>query len=153
MSSIRPDIFLPGLVTKLETSLTSLTSPHKFTAAAKCLRSVARWDHLINTCEIQIILCRLLTKPGPLYPEGRGHIISILVSVLPGIDCNDIKKTMSEFHPRADKTGAVHFGRSHVYRGNFSVLILSGFHFLLILGEFHKFRNRVLPPQRCPYGG
>ena len=44
MSSIRPDIFLPELVTKLETSLTCLTSPHKFTAAAKCLGSVARWD-------------------------------------------------------------------------------------------------------------
>ena len=46
MSSIRPDIFLPELVTKmetkLETSMTSLTSPHKFTAAAKCLGSVAR---------------------------------------------------------------------------------------------------------------
>ena len=39
----------------------------------------------------------MLTRPGPLYPEGRGHIISILVSVLPGIDCNDIKKTMSVF--------------------------------------------------------
>ena len=42
MASIRPDIFLPGLVTKLETSLWCLTSPHKFTAAAKCLGSVAR---------------------------------------------------------------------------------------------------------------
>ena len=42
-------------------------------------------------------LCRVLTRPGPLYPEGRGHIINILVSVLPGIDCNDIKKTMSVF--------------------------------------------------------
>ena len=48
MSSIRPDIFLPELVTKLETSLTCLTSPHKFTAAAKCLGSVARWEYLIS---------------------------------------------------------------------------------------------------------
>ena len=106
MSSIciRPNIFLPGLVTKLETSLTSLTSPHKFTAAAKCLGSFARWDHLINACEIQIILRRLLTKPGHVFPEGRGHIISILVSVLPGIDCNDIKKTMSVFQVRPDMT-------------------------------------------------
>ena len=42
MSSIRPDIFLPPLLDKLTGSLETLTSPHKFTAAAKCLSSVAR---------------------------------------------------------------------------------------------------------------
>ena len=42
MSSIRPDMFLPPLLDKLSTSLETLTEPHKFTAAVKCLGSVAR---------------------------------------------------------------------------------------------------------------
>ena len=81
MASIRPALFLPELMARLDTALATLTSPHKFTAAAKCLGSVAR----------------ILTRPGPSYPEAPGHVIDILVSVLPGIDCNDIKKTMTVF--------------------------------------------------------
>ena len=51
---------------------------------------------------ILTLVSRILARPGPLYPEGRAHIIDILVSVLPGIDCNDIKKTMSVFQVRHD---------------------------------------------------
>ena len=158
-----------------------------------------------------MILCRVLTRPGPLYPEGRGHIINILVSVLPGIDCNDIKKTMSVFQlisiygrlvPMVDltsflssrknlsptekkicqdsaklrgfvmefmdkcfilvenstlelirqeqSTSDAHMSsevRSQVY------FIRANFHNLLISGEFHPLRDRVLPPQRGPHGG
>ena len=78
LSSIRPDMFLPPLISKFYSSLETLTSPHKFTAAAKCLCSVSR----------------ILVRPGRLYPSGPTHVIDILFSVLPGIDCNDIKKTM-----------------------------------------------------------
>jgi len=81
LASIRPDIFIPPLISKLSSSLETLTEPHKFTAAVKCLCSVSR----------------SLVRPGPLYPEGPSHVINILFSVLPGIDCNDIKKTMIVF--------------------------------------------------------
>ena len=36
-------------------------------------------------------------RPGSIFPSGPGHVINILMSVLPGIDCNDIKKTMVVF--------------------------------------------------------
>jgi len=81
LASIRPDIFIPPLISKLSSSLETLTEPHKFTAAVKCICSISR----------------SLVKPGPLYPEGPSHVINILFSVLPGIDCNDIKKTMIVF--------------------------------------------------------
>jgi len=81
LASIRPDIFIPPLISKLSSSLETLTEPHKFTAAVKCICSISR----------------SLVKPGPLYPEGPSHVIDILFSVLPGIDCNDIKKTMIVF--------------------------------------------------------
>jgi len=81
LASIRPDIFIPPLVSKLTSSLETLTEPHKFTAAVKCICSVSR----------------SLVRPGPLYPDGPSNVINILFSVLPGIDCNDIKKTMIVF--------------------------------------------------------
>ena len=54
-----------------------------------------------------------------MYPEGRAHIINSLVSVLPGIDCNDIKKTMSVFQVRHDTR--LHF---ETYADNISRMIL-----------------------------
>ena len=38
-----------------------------------------------------------VSRPGERFPEGRGHVMEILMSILPGIDCNDVKKTMSVF--------------------------------------------------------
>ena len=86
MSSISPAVFLPPLMTKFTTSLDTLTSPHKFTAAAKCLGSVAR------------IMVRPghsggrdttghsggPDTPGQQYPAGPVHVTEILMSVLPG---------------------------------------------------------------------
>ena len=60
MASIRPDLYLPPLIQRLEAALETLTSPHKFTAAAKCLGSVAR----------------ILTRPGPQYPLGQMFVFS-----------------------------------------------------------------------------
>jgi len=81
LSSIRPDMFIPPLISKLDTALATVTEPHKLTAAIKCICSVAR----------------SLVRPGELFPEGPSHIIGILFSTLPGIDCNDIKKAMVVF--------------------------------------------------------
>ena len=36
-------------------------------------------------------------RPGPLYSACSCHVIDILMNVLPGIDCNDINKTMVVF--------------------------------------------------------
>jgi proteasome activator subunit 4 len=58
----------------------TLTEPHKFTAAVLCMSAV----------------CRVLVRPGPLLlPQGPAHVLPILHAVLPGIDSNDIKKTMT----------------------------------------------------------
>ena len=51
MASIRPDIFVPPLISRLERSLETLTEPHKFTAAVKCISAVVR----------------VLVRPGPLW--------------------------------------------------------------------------------------
>ena len=40
---------------------------------------------------------RNLVRSDPRLPEGQDHVLRILFSVLPGIDCNDIKKTLTVF--------------------------------------------------------
>ena len=82
MASIRPDIFVPPLISRLERSLETLTEPHKFTAAVKCISAVVR----------------VLVRPGPLWPAGPAQVLPVLHAVLPGIDSNDIKKTMTVLH-------------------------------------------------------
>lgn len=56
-------------------TLEMLTEPHKLTAAMQCIIAVARPMVQDN-----------------VYKEGPTHVIPLLMSTLPGIDPNDIKK-------------------------------------------------------------
>ena len=35
--------------------------------------------------------------PGPFYPEGATHVIPLMISTVPGIDPNDMRKSMTTF--------------------------------------------------------
>jgi len=59
-------------------ALETLTEPHRLIACLQCLVSVAR---------------SMLISPK-WYPEGRMHVIPLLSLSLPGIDPNDIKKSI-----------------------------------------------------------
>ena len=44
-----------------------------------------------------ILVSRSLVRSDARYPEGQDHVLRILFLILPGIDCNDIKKTLNVF--------------------------------------------------------
>jgi proteasome activator subunit 4 len=58
-----------------------MTEPHRFTSILTCLTSVTR----------QIVL------QTPNFPQGQTYVLSLLMSVLPGIDSNDLDKTIVTF--------------------------------------------------------
>jgi proteasome activator subunit 4 len=58
-----------------------MTEPHRFTAIMKCLKHIAR----------QIV------QQIPSYSQGQTYVLPLLMSVLPGIDLNDFKKTSVTF--------------------------------------------------------
>lgn len=55
-----------------------MTEPHRFTSVMKCLKHIAR----------QIV------QQTPSYSQGQTYVLPLLLSVLPGIDLNDLKKTL-----------------------------------------------------------
>lgn len=79
LAVLRPAIVCPPLVEKLHASLESVTEPHRLTAILSIASAVAR---------------PLLSGPSAGYPEGPTHIVSLLLASLPGIDPNDVKKTL-----------------------------------------------------------
>ncbi|CAB3245980.1 unnamed protein product [Arctia plantaginis] len=83
LATLRPAIVIPPLLERLRTSLTSLTEPHRVTAAMTAVASVAR---------------PLLRGPDADYPEGPTHVMPLLMAILPGLDPNDIKKTIVSLH-------------------------------------------------------
>ncbi len=54
-----------------------MTEPHRFTAIMTCLTHIAR----------QIV------QQTPSYSQGQIYVLPLLMSVLPGIDLNDMEKT------------------------------------------------------------
>ncbi|CAH0756348.1 unnamed protein product [Diatraea saccharalis] len=83
LATLRPAIVVPPLLEKLKTSLTSLTEPHRVTAAMSAVAAVAR---------------PMLRGADADYPEGPTHVVPFLLAVLPGLDPNDIKKTIVTLH-------------------------------------------------------
>lgn len=83
LATLRPAIVIPPLLEKLRTSLTSLTEPHRVTAAMSAVAAVAR---------------PMLRGADADYPEGPTHVVPFLMAVLPGLDPNDIKKTLVTLH-------------------------------------------------------
>ncbi|KAL0869183.1 hypothetical protein ABMA27_007467 [Loxostege sticticalis] len=83
LATLRPAIVVPPLLERLRTSLTSLTEPHRVTAAMSAVAAVAR---------------PMLRGADADYPEGPTHVVPFLMAVLPGLDPNDIKKTLVTLH-------------------------------------------------------
>jgi len=53
---------------------------------------------LFRACMHAVVsVSRTLVHPGPTYPEGPTHVIPMLLAVLPGIDPNDMHKSMVTF--------------------------------------------------------
>lgn len=67
-------------VVRMYCTLEVVTEPHKLTAAMQCVAAVAR-----------------PMVQGGAYREGPTHVIPLLMSTLPGIDPNDIKKCFVTF--------------------------------------------------------
>ncbi|XP_021936150.1 proteasome activator complex subunit 4B-like isoform X2 [Zootermopsis nevadensis] len=80
LATLRPAIIIPQIIDRMYSSLEVLTEPHKLTAAMQCMVAVAR-----------------PMVQGGSYKEGSTHVIPLLMSTLPGIDPNDIKKCFVTF--------------------------------------------------------
>ncbi len=96
LSMLRPELIVPSIVEKYHivalffasslnfvsfyrhfSSIDSVTEPHRFISIMSCLTRIAR----------QIV------RQTPSYPQGQIYVLPLLMSVLPGIDLNDLKKT------------------------------------------------------------
>ena len=81
LATLRPGLVLPTLVQRLYAALDTVTEPHKFTASLFSVVGVAR----------------CLVQHTPDYPEGQTHVLPLLFATLPGIDTNDLRKSMVTF--------------------------------------------------------
>ena len=81
LASLRPELILPTLVERLYAALETVTEPHKLTASLYSVLSVGR----------------CLVQKSKFYLEGQTHVLPLLFSVLPGIDANDMRKSMITF--------------------------------------------------------
>ena len=80
LSILRPELIIPtiNLFSRVFTSIDNMTEPHRFTSIINCLTSITRQ----------------LVRQTSTYSDGQTYIIPLLISVLPGIDLNDYKKTI-----------------------------------------------------------
>ncbi|CAG0916740.1 unnamed protein product [Notodromas monacha] len=86
LSQARPDIVIPRILERTYEALETVTEPHRLTAMFQCLAAVSR----------PMISGRFYgTKGEPCFEEGPEHVLPILLRCLPGIDPNDIRKTMA----------------------------------------------------------
>ncbi|XP_041764682.1 proteasome activator complex subunit 4B-like isoform X1 [Anopheles merus] len=81
LADLRPALIIPTIIERVYTSLDSLTEPRKLTAALHGLIGVSR----------------ALVSGHKGYTEGRTHVIPLFLATLPGIDGNDLMKTVITF--------------------------------------------------------
>ncbi|CAF1230849.1 unnamed protein product [Adineta steineri] len=77
LSILRPELIIPCIIEKHFLAIDNITEPHRFTSIITCLTHIAR----------QIV------QQTPSYSRGQIYVLPLLISVLPGIDLNDFKKT------------------------------------------------------------
>ncbi|KAK0140557.1 Proteasome activator complex subunit 4B [Merluccius polli] len=76
-----PQLTIPPVLEKTYAAMETLTEPHTLTATLSCMIGMAR----------------SLVSPGNHYPEGRAHVLPLLMGALPGVDPNDFSKCMVTF--------------------------------------------------------
>uniref|UniRef100_A0A8C3A4M3 Uncharacterized protein n=1 Tax=Cyclopterus lumpus TaxID=8103 RepID=A0A8C3A4M3_CYCLU len=81
LALLTPELVIPPVLEKTYAAMETLTEPHTLTATLSCMIGMAR----------------SLVSPNNHYPEGRGHVLPLLMGSLPGIDPNDFSKCMITF--------------------------------------------------------
>ncbi|UJR17105.1 hypothetical protein I4U23_004001 [Adineta vaga] len=77
LSVLRPELIIPSIVDKLFISIDDIDEAHRFTSLMYCVTRISRQ----------------LVRQTPSYSHGQTYVVPLLLSVLPGIDVNDIDKT------------------------------------------------------------
>lgn len=80
LASIRPDMIIPNILQRAERALTTLTETHQTIAVLHTLEMIA--PVLFNRT---------------IFPESGRYLAQLLQLTLPGIDNNDLMKTLSVF--------------------------------------------------------
>ncbi|CAF4938860.1 unnamed protein product, partial [Rotaria sp. Silwood1] len=75
---LRPELIVPPIVEKLFASIDNTNEPHRFTSIMTCLTRITRQ----------------LVRQTSCYSQGQTYVLPLIMSVLPGIDLNDFKKTL-----------------------------------------------------------
>ncbi|XP_068162395.1 proteasome activator complex subunit 4B-like [Antennarius striatus] len=81
LALLTPDLAIPPVLEKTYAAMETLTEPHTLTATLTCMIGMAR----------------SLVSANGHYPEGRAHVLPLLVGSLPGVDPNDFSKCMITF--------------------------------------------------------
>uniref|UniRef100_A0A8C7ZN05 Proteasome activator complex subunit 4 n=1 Tax=Oryzias sinensis TaxID=183150 RepID=A0A8C7ZN05_9TELE len=81
LALLTPQLVIPPVLEKTYAAIETLTEPHTLTATLSCMIGMAR----------------SLVSPNNHYPEGRAHVLPLLMGSLPGIDPNDFSKCMITF--------------------------------------------------------
>ncbi|XP_061666558.1 proteasome activator complex subunit 4B isoform X2 [Syngnathoides biaculeatus] len=81
LALLTPQLAIPPVLEKTYAAMETLTEPHTLTATLSCMIGMAR----------------SLVAPGERYPEGRAHVLPLLMGSLPGVDPNDFSKCMITF--------------------------------------------------------
>ncbi|CAF1141433.1 unnamed protein product [Adineta ricciae] len=77
LSILRPELIVPTIVDKLFISIDDIDEAHRFTSLMYCVTRISRQ----------------LVRQSPSYSQGQTYVVPLLLSVLTGIDVNDIEKT------------------------------------------------------------
>ncbi|XP_012728945.2 proteasome activator complex subunit 4B isoform X1 [Fundulus heteroclitus] len=81
LALLTPELVIPPVLEKTYGAMATLTEPHTLTATLSCMIGMAR----------------SLVSPDDRYPEGRAHVLPLLMGSLPGVDPNDFSKCMITF--------------------------------------------------------
>uniref|UniRef100_A0A3B4UZE2 Proteasome activator Blm10 middle HEAT repeats region domain-containing protein n=1 Tax=Seriola dumerili TaxID=41447 RepID=A0A3B4UZE2_SERDU len=83
LALLTPELAIPPVLGRMMTyaAMETLTEPHTLTATLSCMIGMAR----------------SLISPNNHYPEGRAHVLPLLMGSLPGVDPNDFSKCMITF--------------------------------------------------------
>ncbi|XP_026207401.1 proteasome activator complex subunit 4B-like [Anabas testudineus] len=81
LALLTPELAIPPVLEKTYAAMETLTEPHTLTATLSCMIGMAR----------------SLVSPNNHYPEGRAHVLPLLMGSLPGVDTNDFSKCMITF--------------------------------------------------------